>query len=53
MATLRINAPVGELKEYLQEVARQVDNGFTSGLVDRERNWDIDCDADESIEDLA
>ena len=53
MATLKINAPIDEVARYLEEVQRQIGDGFTSGHVDRDTHWDIDLDDGESIDDRA
>lgn len=41
---ITINAPKGEMELYKEEVARQLKEGYTSGYVDSETNWDSEDD---------
>ena len=52
MAKLIINVPAAAATDYLGEVVDQINNGFTSGHVDVNTNWDIEWDTDESADDL-
>ena len=52
MATLKITAPIADVALYLEEVQRQIGEGFTSGHVDRDTHWDIDLDDGESADEL-
>jgi hypothetical protein len=52
MAKITINVPAGDATDYLEEVIGQINNGFTSGHVDANTNWDIEIDTNESTDDL-
>lgn len=52
MAKLIINVPAAAATDYLEEVVGQINNGFTSGHVAANTNWDIEWDTDESADDL-
>lgn len=52
MAKITINVPCSDATDYLEEVNRQISNGFTSGHVDANTNWDIEFDTDESADNL-
>ncbi len=48
-----INAPAERMGEYLEEVARQFEDDFTSGHVDAETHWEIEDDAANDPEALS
>lgn len=47
MATITINVPAENALPYLEEVQRQINEGYTSGHVDRDTNWNAEFDSGE------
>jgi len=52
MAKIVICVPAGAVTDYLEEVIGQINDGFTSGHVDANTNWDVEWDTNESVDDL-
>lgn len=48
---LAIHVPDSDVHDYLDVVKHQLDQGFTSGHVDRETHWSID-DGPDSLKEL-
>ena len=52
MAKIVICVPTVAATAYFEEVIGQINDGFTSGDVGANTNWDIEWDTDESVDDL-